>query len=54
MFEKSENLGEVFVYLWYNPWVLFIWFHVDYSDEESDTSETTNQKITTVKIIYDT
>jgi len=27
VFDKAEDVGQVFEYLWYNPWVCVIWFH---------------------------
>jgi len=27
VFDKANDMGEVFEYLWYNPWVMFVWFH---------------------------
>jgi len=27
VFDKAEDIGEVFEYMWYNPWVCVVWFH---------------------------
>jgi len=27
VFDKAENAGEVFEFMWYNPWVCVVWFH---------------------------
>ena len=27
VFTKANDIGEVFEYMWYNPWVCVVWFH---------------------------
>lgn len=27
VFENANDVGEVFAFIWYNPQVMFIWFH---------------------------
>lgn len=27
VFNKADTMGQVFEYMWYNPWVCVVWFH---------------------------
>ena len=34
VFAKATDVGYFFLLIWYNPWVLFIWFHLWWSKQK--------------------